>query len=410
MKLLQEVHSALQQTLLREMKRSRSGGPVIISRSALCGLHGHLKCAQAASVEAHGGALDSPSPDTGLDNSAAETAEVNADICWNVAECGLEVLRSLSAQLRAASSSGGHDEEAPLISLAQTAAIRVLLEIVVFLGLVPYLDEPLAAVLSDRARWSLSPDVSRSPLATADARARLQHMSSLLADEICHEGVIGPLLAERHLEEIICALLQLVDGPLFGTARMMPSLDVRPKDIVLTHVTARLCFEHLPGLAREIDVLVAASRKHTPSKDTSWLACMRSNLSYLLSLRLMQPGGVASFIHVVLDAGGRSDDEDSHGRLGGRDVHERVLHAVRVITRVPEGIVRSQYYDRVAEQVIDFACTNRWSRLRLLRCRKTIRVEYSGTGVVNAPLSKCIGTWSGAGITGAAWRVLLRAL
>jgi hypothetical protein len=280
----------------------------------------------------------------------AATAEATADVCWNVAQCGLEVLRTLSGQLRTASA--GHEEEAPLVSLAQTSAIRVLLEIIVFLGLVPYLNEPLGVVLSDRARWSLSPDAARSSLGSADRRARLQHASCILANELCHGGVIGRWLAERHLEEIICAQLQVVDGPLFGTASVPSLLHERLKSIVLTHATARLCFEHLPGLAREIDALVVASRRHAPSKDTSWLACMRSNLSYLLSLRLMQPSGIASFIHVVLDAGGRTDDEDTNGRLGGKEVQERVLHAVRVITRIPDGIIRSHYYEGVAKQVL----------------------------------------------------------
>ncbi|XP_015262181.1 PREDICTED: transport and Golgi organization protein 6 homolog [Gekko japonicus] len=250
------------------------------------------------------------------------------------------------------------------LSVSQEKTVRVALQLVVTLGLCPYLLPGVGLPLSHRTEFSALVQHVVSPGSTSGATRRLYATCTVLL-ELAQHPSLGSLLLTRHLGDLLAGLCQLAFGP---TKRKGDQAELQEERTGLTEEERTRCREALRGLldrvyqplvVRELLILQGGSKQASRSSGCegecrlapapAWL---RRLCGQLLSERLRRPGGVQAVVRGILEGAGA-------GAAGGSDAEAAAADwrkcdsVARILSSCPQqSLSLEDYYRQVCPQIL----------------------------------------------------------
>ncbi|KAJ7997738.1 hypothetical protein DPEC_G00215240 [Dallia pectoralis] len=293
------------------------------------------------------------------------------DVTWNfIQECLVMLLslaRHLTLQLESfknqdpscATARLRTAEMAPplppdVLSVAQQKTLGAALELVVVMGLCPYLAQGVGVPLRCRSTFGTTVEgLVRRDVAPVSERRLLTTTSVLL--ELSVLSSLATMVYTRHLGDVMAALCQLGHYPRRPeTGKTKEDTDISKEE----RLNCRAALQSLLGkvyqpiVIRELLVLQGGAKQSPPrpgvggggrtsvSQAPPWL---RRLCGQLLSERLMQPNGVQSVVRAILQVG-----------LGGETDWRKCDSIARILASCPQQSLSSDsYYNHVCPQILE---------------------------------------------------------
>eukprot|EP00096_Caligus_rogercresseyi_P011028 TRINITY_DN4207_c0_g1_i2.p1 TRINITY_DN4207_c0_g1~~TRINITY_DN4207_c0_g1_i2.p1 ORF type:complete len:978 (+),score=245.92 TRINITY_DN4207_c0_g1_i2:190-3123(+) len=235
------------------------------------------------------------------------------DVRWRFVEHSLETLSVLRDQI--VEESRGSDGiqikgAAPLLSVQNQKCITSLLQLILGMGIVPYLIKGVRLALEKRSKY-VEVFAKQGDIPVEKKRIRIAFVTNSLLDLSRGPEELAAIIITKNFGDILAALIQLGYAPLskpkeqpdpsgfIMTPELYESLSVESQDFK-TKYTAFIDRVYQPLVVKYL--LVLQSGKGVPK----WV---KEAVGGSLSSRLLLPNGVVNVITGVLDVGGGEDDK-----------------------------------------------------------------------------------------------------
>ncbi|KAI9092616.1 armadillo-type protein [Phlyctochytrium arcticum] len=222
-----------------------------------------------------------------------------------------------------------------LIGAIDLKHINTLLQLIIYLGIYPSLEQNVGVPLSKRTKFPLMSLEEDAPAPATNLNLLADVCINLAEVAVTHERatVISTLVVSKHLIDIYAGCLQIMyQAPLVNDlipTEEIAAVQVNVKahfDILVKNIPLTVSFETFLSLLR--------------ASPPNWL---RSQLTRALSDIIMKPGGVRAVFDCLLP------DSAATGKLETAQLQ----HIAQLITSVPKHVTKKDYFKCICPQLLE---------------------------------------------------------